>query len=218
MRLRLDKRRRGDAKQIGKAKSGKPTSGDPRWDHFAQRAKDEGYASRAVYKLAEIDRRVSLFVPGARVLDLGCAPGGWLQYAAQKVTASGRVVGIDLRPTDVQAPQVRTIVGDLLEGVDLGEETKPFDVVLSDMAPDTTGVRNVDQARSAELARLAFQWALRLGAPGSAFVTKIFQGPDFEALLRDVKDAYEKVRCVRPEATRKESIEVFIVALKKKAL
>ena len=218
MRIKLQKRRSkvllGQRKSKGDSKA---KSGDPRWDHFAQKAKNEGYASRAVYKLAEIDRRFRLFKPGQRVLDLGCAPGGWLQYVAKKITASGRVVGIDRVPVEMHTAPIRTLVGDLLEEVDLGEDAAPFDVVLSDMAPDTIGVRHVDQVRSAELTRIAFEWALRWGAPGVAFVAKAFQGPDFEILLKEIKVAFTKVKCVRPEATRKESIEVYVVATDKRS-
>lgn len=195
----------------GKKKS-KVTSGDPRWDRFAQRAKEEGYASRAVYKLQEIDKRFQVFRPGQRVLDLGCAPGGWLKYAAQQVGAPGRVVGIDRFEVKFSLPNLRTMAGDLTAGVDLGADAVPYDVVLSDMAPDTTGIRHVDKDRSAALARLAFVWARRFGKVGSTFVCKLFQGPDFHELLGEVKLMYGKVRCVRPEATRKESFEIYIVA------
>ncbi len=194
----------------------KPKSGDPRWDRFAQRAKDEGYASRAVYKLEEIDRRFRIFAPGRRVLDLGCAPGGWLKFAAQRVGDKGAVVGIDRFEVAPPLPNVTAYAADLTQPFAPGDEFAPFDVVLSDMAPDTTGVRHVDKDRSAELTRIAFQWALRLGKAGSAFVAKMFQGPDFHTLLADVKKHYGAVRCVRPEATRRESYEIYIVAQKKR--
>jgi len=189
---------------------------NPRWDHFAQKAKDKGFASRAVFKLQDIDRRFRLFTPGQRVLDLGCAPGGWLKYAALRVGATGRVVGIDRFATPAPAPQATTIAADLHEVPGLGEEGRPFDVVLSDMAPDTTGIRHVDQDRSAVLARLALDWASRWGKRGSAFVVKLFQGPDFHAFLAETKRLYGKVKCVKPEASRKESIEIYIVAQDKK--
>jgi 23S rRNA (uridine2552-2'-O)-methyltransferase len=216
--MRLDRERRGaKTTPLKKKKAGVAKSGDPRWDHFAQQAKNEGYASRAVYKLAEIDRRFKLFTPGARVLDLGCAPGGWTQYAAEQVGLSGKVVGIDRVVTEVIAPQVITMQGDLLEDFDIGEQAKPFDVVLSDMAPDTTGIRHVDQDRSDELARVALEWASRWGKPGSAFVAKLFQGGTFQDFLTDVRAAYGHVKCVRPEATRRKSIEVYVIGQKKKS-
>jgi 23S rRNA (uridine2552-2'-O)-methyltransferase len=191
-------------------KKRKATSGDPRWDRFAQKAKDEGYASRAVYKLEEIDRRFRVFATGRRVLDLGCAPGGWLKYAAERVGDRGLVVGIDRREVPPPAPHVRTFAADLTQPFAM------FDIVLSDMAPDTTGVRHVDQDRSVMLARIALEWALRLGKHGSTFIAKLFQGPDFQAFLGEVKQAYAAVRCVRPEATRRESYEIYIVAQQKR--
>jgi 23S rRNA (uridine2552-2'-O)-methyltransferase len=194
----------------------KPKSGDPRWDHYAQRAKDEGYASRAVYKLEEIDRRFRIFAPGRRVLDLGCAPGGWLKFAAERVGDRGAVIGIDRFEVAPPKTNVRTFAADLTAPFDPGETFAPFDVVLSDMAPDTTGVRHVDKDRSAELTRIALDWALRLGKPGSAFIAKMFQGPDFHAILAAVKQAYGAVRCVRPDATRRESFEIYIVGQKKR--
>jgi len=217
--MRLTPRKtRGKPLPTGKAakKHGAATSGDPRWDRFAQRAKDQGYASRAVFKLAEIDERFGIFKLGQRVLDLGCAPGGWLRYAAEKVGAQGRVVGIDRFATPPPAGHVATITGDLTQDVDLGADAAPFDVVLSDMAPDTTGVRHVDQDRSADLTAMALDWANRWGKPGSSFVAKVFQGPDFGVFLQEVKLRYAKVRCVRPEATRKASIEIYVVATGKR--
>lgn len=217
--MRLTPRKtRGKPLPTGKAakKRGAATSGDPRWDRFSQKAKDQGFASRAVFKLAEIDERFKIFRTGQRVLDLGCAPGGWLQYAAQKVGTQGRVVGVDRFETNVSGPQVRTMTGDLTQEVDLGDDAAPFDVVLSDMAPDTIGVRDVDQDRSSELASIALAWATRWGKPGSAFVAKFFQGPDFMEFLKTVRLRYDKVRCVRPEATRKKSIEIYVVATGKR--
>ena len=187
--------------------------GDPRWDHYADRAKKEGYAARSVYKLAEIDRRFRLFRPGARVLDLGCHPGSWLQYAVEQVGKSGVVIGIDRTPTRAPAPNVRTIEADLTDPFDAATLGGPFDVVLSDMAPNTSGIRHVDQDRSAALGEIAFDFALRLGKKGSAVVIKIFQGPDFDGLMNRVHQAYAHVRCVRPEATRGRSFEHYVVGL-----
>jgi len=197
-------------------KKRKPKSGDPRWDHYAQKAKDEGYASRAVYKLAEIDKRFKIFASGRRVLDLGCAPGGWLKYAAQQVGPHGAVFGIDRFEVQPPAPNVHALAADLTADKVPDDWAGPYDIVLSDMAPDTTGIRHVDQDRSAALARIALDWAIRLGRPGSSFIVKLFQGPDFHALLAEIKKAYGAVRCVRPDATRKESFEIYIVAQKKR--
>jgi 23S rRNA (uridine2552-2'-O)-methyltransferase len=197
-------------------KKRKPKSGDPRWDHYAQKAKDEGYASRAVYKLEEIDRRFRVFASGRRVLDLGCAPGGWLKYAAERVGPRGAVIGIDRFEVTPPAENVQTFAADLTQPFARAEGFAPFDVILSDMAPDTTGIRHVDQDRSTALACIAFDWALRLGKPGSTFIAKLFQGPDFHPFLAEIKRHFANVRCVRPDATRKESFEVYIVAVGKK--
>ena len=197
--------------------TGKKKGGDPRWDRYSAKAKKEGYAARSVYKLEEIDKRFRLIAPGAKVLDLGCHPGSWLQYAALRIGKQGRAVGIDRTATEAPAANARTIRADLTEPFDVADLGGPFDVVTSDMAPDTTGIRHVDQDRSAVLADIALDFALRLGKKGSSFVCKVFQGPDFNDYLVRVKAAYGKVRCVRPEATRKQSIEVFVVATDKRA-
>lgn len=197
----------------------KKPAGATRQDRFARQAKAEGYAARSVYKLAEIDRRFRLFRPGLHVLDLGCHPGGWLKYAAEQVGKSGQVAGIDRRPTTPPKSNVSTFEADLTQSLEKLQLPSPFDVVLSDMAPDTTGIRHVDQDRSAILGEIALQMAETLGKQGSALVVKIFQGPHFDDYLQRVRQAYARVRCVRPEATRKKSIEVYVVALdKRKAL
>lgn len=194
----------------------KKKGGDPRWDHFAQKAQDRGYKARSVFKLMEIDQRFSLFHPGRRVLDLGCHPGSWLQYAAEKVGPAGQVVGIDRTETEAPRPNIITIQADLTQPLEHGALAKPFDVVLSDMAPDTTGIRHVDQDRSMMLAEIALDYAVRLGRIGSAFIVKIFQGPEFQKYMASIRQHYSGVRCVRPEATRKTSIEVYVVATGKK--
>lgn len=190
----------------------KKRSGDPRWDRFSDKAKREGYAARSVYKLQEIDERFGLLKQGMHVLDLGCHPGSWLKYAAQRVGGQGRVLGIDRTPTKAPAANAVTLEADLTDPLDPAALGGGFDAVLSDMAPDTTGIRHVDQDRSALLAEIAMTIAQRHGKAGSALVIKIFQGPDFHPLLARAKSLYDKVRCVRPEATRKQSIEVYIVA------
>src|SRR5687767_6278493 len=133
-----------------------------RKDHFHQKAQKEGYAARAVFKLEEIDRKQSLFRTGMNVLDLGCAPGSWLQYAARRVGVGGHLVGIDRHPIDLTLPNLRVMVGDVftVTRAELCGELDGFDVVLSDMAPDTTGIRHVDQARSEALFERALEIAL----------------------------------------------------------
>jgi 23S rRNA (uridine2552-2'-O)-methyltransferase len=187
-----------------------------RHDAYYRRAKQEGYAARSIYKLEEIDKKFKLLRRGDHVLDLGCAPGSWLQYAVGAVGEKGRVVGIDLLPVRLTlAPNVTILQGDAFE-------TPPeayggaFDVVLSDMAPDTTGVRSLDQARSEALFERALEIAESTLAPGGNFVGKLFQGPDFQKLLQRVRGGFAEARTVKPAGSRKESIEQYVVGLGRK--
>lgn len=185
-----------------------------RHDPFFKKARAEGFAARSVYKLDEIDHRVRLLQAGLRVLDLGCSPGSWMQYALGVVGPHGRVVGIDRHPLRREVPGARVLVGDIFTATDaeLLGELRAFDVVLSDMAPDTTGFRGVDQARSANLFTEALSRAERLLAPGGAFVGKLFQGPDFEALRRRLMQRFSTVRIIKPDSSRAQSFEIFLVA------
>jgi 23S rRNA (uridine2552-2'-O)-methyltransferase len=188
-----------------------------RKDSWYRRAKREGYRSRSAYKLIELQRRCRLFSRGMRVVDLGCAPGGWLQVAANEVGAKGRVAGIDrLEVEPLGLPQAAVLVGNIHdpEACDRLREALGgrADVVLSDMAPDTSGVGHADHAGSMELARAAFEAAGRLLLPGGALVCKVFDGPDLNDLILDWKPAFGKVRRIRPESTRKGSRELYLVA------
>ena len=150
---------------------------------------------------------------GARVLDLGCRPGSWLQYAAQKGAAA--LVGVDRQPLAVTIPRARIVVGDAFEipKEQLLGELKAFDVVMSDMAPDTSGIRQVDQARCEALFERALDLAIEMLAPGGNFVGKLFQGPDFKRLIDKARGAFAKVAIAKPQSSRKESIEQYVVAL-----
>ena len=189
---------------------------DPRHRHdaFFRKAREAGFAARAVYKLQEIDRRLRVLRAGDRVLDLGCRPGSWLQYARQVVGPHGAVVGIDRDPLPEPIPGARVLVGDVfaVSDAELLGELKAFDVVLSDMAPNTTGIRATDQARSAALVEEALGRAERLLAPGGAFVAKIFQGPDLEAIRKRMAARFAEVRIVKPEGSRAESTEIYLGA------
>jgi 23S rRNA (uridine2552-2'-O)-methyltransferase len=169
-----------------------------------------------VFKLEEIDKRYKLFKKDARVLDLGCRPGSWLQYAARVAGPEARLVGLDRAPLEVVIANSRIEVGDVftvtpehLAG-DLGQ----FDVVLSDMAPDTTGIRSVDQARSEGLFERALEIAEATLAPGGAFLGKLFQGPDWQRLVQRVRGRFGETHTVKPEGSRKESIEQYVLGLK----
>ena len=184
-----------------------------RHDRFHQKAKKEGFLARAVYKLEELDDKFDLFKPGQRVLDLGCAPGSWLQYARGRVGDKGLLVGLDRAPLRGDVAGARVEVGDVLTidpKVLLGD-LSAFDVVLSDMAPDTSGVRSLDQARSEALFERALEIATSVLAPGGNFVGKLFQGPDFKKLIEQVRGRFEQAKSAKPASSRQISIEQYVV-------
>ena len=188
-------------------------------DSRTRAAKQRGYPARSVFKLDEIDRRVGLLRPGQRVLDLGAAPGSWALYASQKVGERGAVIAVDLQQiTQLFPANVQVKRGDargLAE--ELAAEQQLFDVVLSDMAPSTTGNKVLDQAQSYDLFVTALSLAEHLGNVGSHFVAKLFMGPEFETAKRDLAAQYEATKIVRPRGTRSESSELFLVGLRRRA-
>lgn len=185
-----------------------------RHDRFHQRARKQGYRARAVFKLQEIDDKLALLQPGMRVLDLGCAPGSWLQYCRERVGPTGPLVGIDRGPLAEPIPGARLLVGDVytIAIEELLGELAAFDVVLSDMAPDTSGIRHLDQARSETLFERALDIAEATLAPGGHFVGKLFQGPAFQELVRRCRERFDTVKIIKPEGSRTKSIEQYIVA------
>lgn len=188
-------------------------------DARTRRAKAQGYPARSIYKLEEIDRRLHLLAPGQHLLDLGAAPGSWSLYAAQRVGARGAIVAVDLQEyPQAFPPQVLALQGDAFE---LREEQfpgkAPFDGILSDMAPRTTGNKISDQARSHELFLRALEAATLWGKQGSFFVAKLFMGPDFQVARSAVAAAYGEVRVMKPEGTRPNSVELFVIGMRKKA-
>ncbi|GAB4560516.1 MAG: 23S rRNA (uridine(2552)-2'-O)-methyltransferase RlmE [Haliangiales bacterium] len=185
-----------------------------RQDVYHRRARQRGFRARAVFKLEEIDHKLGLLKRGHRVLDLGCAPGSWLQYARTRVGADGHLVGIDRGPLATPIPGARLLVGDVFE-VDPAEllgELDAFDAVLSDMAPDTTGIRHVDQARSEGLFERALELAEQTLAPGGCFVGKLFQGPAFTELIKRCRVRFGNVKIIKPKGSRQRSIEQYVVA------
>jgi len=187
-------------------------------DYYFKKAKSENYAARSIFKLKEIDERFRIFKPGQKVLDLGAAPGSWSQYAAQKIGKAGIVIGIDLQAIKLTLPNALFIQGDLnkvsLEEILATHQIQPpFDLVLSDMAPKTTGIRITDQARSTELCLLALKFAETYLRPQGHFICKLFHSEDFEEFRRTLKSRFEKVEVLRPKSTRKESKEIFFIAL-----
>lgn len=188
-------------------------------DQHTKAAKDAGYPARSVWKLQEIDRRCRLLKPGQHVVDLGSAPGSWSMYTAKVLGGRGKLLSIDLTPIEVQLGPITTVIqGDAFDvASEVFEQHGPFDVVLSDMAPLTSGNRDTDQARSFELVMRALEVAQAHGKPGSSFVAKIFMGPDYETARKAMREVYSEVRTLRPESVRKNSVEVFLVALGKRA-
>jgi len=185
-------------------------------DPFVQRAKDEGLRSRAAYKLEEIDRAEKLFFPGAVVVDLGAAPGGWSQYAARMLAGQGTVYALDLLPMDAIAG-VNVLQGDFREqpvlDALLGElGGRRVDLVLSDMAPNMSGVDVVDQARAADLETLALDFARQVLGPKGALVMKVFQGAGFQEMLATARGQFRTVKMRKPKASRQRSSETYLVA------
>jgi 23S rRNA (uridine2552-2'-O)-methyltransferase len=182
-----------------------------------QRAQSEGWRSRAVFKLEEIDRRAKLLKPGAVCLDLGAAPGAWSQYAAQRVGRNGRVVASDILPMpdlagvefvhgDFSEPEIFDRVLGLLPD-------RQVDVLLSDMAPNLSGVDAIDQPRSMYLAELALEMAGRVLKPGGHALIKVFQGSGFEELIRSARTEFGRVKLLKPEASRSRSPEMYLLAM-----
>ncbi|MAT94964.1 MAG: 23S rRNA (uridine(2552)-2'-O)-methyltransferase RlmE [Halioglobus sp.] len=199
-----------------KRSSSKAWLKEHRDDPYVQQAQREGYRSRACYKLLELQARDRLLRPGMTVLDLGSAPGGWSQVAAQQVGDHGRVVATDILPMDGLAG-VEFVQGDFTEDAVFERilatlDGTPVDLVLSDMAPNLSGMKAVDQPRAMYLVELALDMARRvLGADGS-FVAKVFQGEGFDPLLRDIRQAFARVHTRKPDASRPRSREVYLVA------
>ena len=195
-----------------------------RWlkEHFAdpyvKKAQAEGLRSRAAYKLEEIDRAEKLLFPGAVIVDLGAAPGGWSQYAARRLAGRGLVIALDLLPMDA-VPGVTFLQGDFREQPILDQlmkqlEGRRVDLVLSDMAPNITGVDVVDQARAADLEALALDFARQVLGPQGALVMKVFQGAGFRELLAEARNTFGVVRMRKPKASRQRSSETYLVARK----
>jgi 23S rRNA (uridine2552-2'-O)-methyltransferase len=189
-------------------------------DEYYNRAKQEGYRARSAYKLKQLDDDAGLFGPGNTVVDLGAAPGGWLQVAAETVGPQGRVVGVDLqriKPLDIEHSHVvETIRGDMTDEETREEITELVgeegaDVVISDMAPNMTGEYSLDHARSVHLARQAFETALEVLATDGDLAVKVFDGPDVADLRAEMEAEFQYVRSIRPDASRDASSEQYLV-------
>ncbi len=199
----------------------KPSKTSKQWmrehvnDPFVQLAQKEGYRSRAAYKLLEIDAKDRLLKPGTLVVDLGATPGGWSQVAASRVGRGGKVIALDLLPLDPLAG-VDFILGDFREEAVLRQleallHGKPLGLVISDMAPNMSGVASVDQARALHLAELAMEFALEHLSPEGTFLVKVFQGAGFEEFLRVMRSRFSRVVTRKPKASRDRSSELYLL-------
>ncbi len=189
-------------------------------DEYVKRSQKEGYRSRAVYKLKEIQQKDQLIKPNMQVVDLGAAPGGWSQYAVELVGKNGRVVASDILPLD-PLPFVEFIQGDfteesvlnaILDVLGKDEKNTRADVVISDMAPNITGVETIDQPKSIYLCELSLDMARQILKKNGSFVAKLFQGDGSDAFVKDVKSSFKQVKIRKPKASRPRSREVYVVA------
>ena len=200
----------------------KRTKSSARWlaehasDEFVKRAQREGWRSRAVFKLEQIQASERLLRPGLRCVDLGAAPGGWSQYAARIIGGKNYIVATDILPMD-PIPGVEFVQGDFRDEATLEEILKRLgsdkvDLVMSDMAPNMAGIDAVDQPRSMYLAELALEFADRVLAPGGDLLVKLFQGAGFEQIMRDARSRYGRVVTKKPKASRSRSPEIYLLA------
>lgn len=201
--------KKGPSKKAGANKGGQ-------WaDHLTQKAKSQGYPARSIYKLEEIQNKFRVIQKGDTVLDLGCAPGSWMLYAAKQTGPAGKVFGIDLKAVDIQLPENIIAVQDnilRLENPDFLGQAEGFNLVMSDMAPATTGRKDVDALRSFELCRMALEVALKNLKTNGHFICKIFQGNEFKAFEKETKAAFRECKIFKPESCRKQSKEIYIIA------
>ena len=191
-------------------------------DHYFLKAKKENFAARSVFKLEEIDQKLKIIHPNQKILDLGASPGSWSQYCSKKMGPGGRLLGVDLTEIKLKINNAVFIQADLRdlklkEVFDQHGFNDPFDVVLSDMAPKTTGIRFTDQARSYELCDLALNVARQFLKKDGHFVCKLFHSDDFTKLRDDIKKEFHRFEAVKPDSTRKISKEIFLVGIRKKA-
>ena len=191
-------------------------------DYYARKAKKEDLLARSVCKVKEIQQKFKMINRGDKVLDLGCAPGSWLQYAAELTGNQGRVFGIDIQELNGNFPaNVKVICRDVLDVAGNKENlaqtiAEGYNVVLSDMAPSTTGHKETDSARSYHLCRTALTIAEYALMPGGSFVCKIFQGGDFEEFVNSVRAVFNKTKIFKPQSCRNESKEIYIIGMGKK--
>lgn len=189
-------------------------------DFWSKKAFSEGYPARSVYKLKEIDEKFSILKKGYKVIDLGAAPGSWTVFVLRALDGTGHVTSIDLNPLskEVKGANLSFFQGDMYDQEILGNALSlgPYDAVICDAAPPTTGNRVIDTSRSTGLVELAIFYAEKMLKPGGNFVVKIFQGGDQQALLKKMREIFTSARGFKPEACRNESFETYLIGLNKK--
>ncbi|MFL9608948.1 23S rRNA (uridine(2552)-2'-O)-methyltransferase RlmE [Methylobacillus sp. Pita2] len=189
-------------------------------DEFVKRAQRDGYRARAAYKLLEIDEKDQLIKPGMTIVDLGSAPGSWSQVAVQRLAGQGRVIALDILEMP-PVPGVEFIQGDfreeeILRALEKTLNGKPVDLVIADMAPNISGISDVDQARAAYLTELALEFSREWLKPGGNFLVKVFIGSGFDEIVLAMRESFEKVVTRKPKASRDRSSEVYLLGLKRK--
>ena len=185
-------------------------------DHYVKMAQLEGYRSRAIYKLKEVDEKEHLFHPGMTVVDLGAAPGGWTQYVSQKLAGKGKIIALDCLPM-APLPGVEIILGDFTQDAVLDELKQmtlahEVDVILSDLAPNMSGNAEIDMPRALYLAELAFDFTEQMMKPGGTLLMKVFHGPGFDDLVRLARSRFKRVVIRKPKASRARSRETYLLA------
>jgi len=201
---------------MAKSKSSKRWLAEHFDDPYVKQAQQQGLRSRAAFKLQELQDKYALIRPGMTVVDLGAAPGGWCQVAQPLVGPGGRVIALDILAME-PLPGVAFILGDFTEAEPLGELEQALDgavvdLVMSDMAPNISGMATVDQAKAMYLAELALEFVRTHLKPGGDFVVKLFQGTDFDSFVLQVRSLFDKVRVIKPKASRPRSREVYLLA------
>ena len=203
-------------RRSGRSRSSSRWLAEHEADPYVQRAREEGWRSRAVYKLEEVQRADRLLRPGMTIVDLGAAPGSWSQYAARVLNGRGRIVALDVLPMD-PIPGVEFMEGDFSSDevhaalvAALG--SRKVDLVMSDMAPNMMGIADVDHARSMNLVDLAVEFALQTLRPGGDLLMKVFQGREFQPLISRLRQNFESVKLRKPKASRGRSAEVYVLA------
>ncbi len=189
-------------------------------DHYFKKAKEQNFVARSVFKLEEIDQKLKIIHANQKILDLGASPGSWSQYCSKKIGPQGRILGVDLTSIPLKLSNATFIQADLRD-INLEEIfqqngfNSPFDVVLSDMAPKTTGIRITDQTRSFELCEIALDVAKKFLKKDGHFVCKLFHSDEFATLRDLMKKEFNRVEIVKPDSTRKISKEIFLIGIKK---